>query len=292
MSVHTTASNKKVTIHTLQERKEAGQKITSLTAYDYPTARLLDESGIDFILVGDSLANTVLGYDNTMSVTLDEMLMCTRAVRRAVKRALVVGDMPFGSFHVSLEKTLDAAVRFVKEGGAEAVKLEGGRKRAPLIERIVESEVPVMGHIGLTPQSIHQMGGFKVQGKTAEAAGKLIEDALALEKAGVFAIVLEGIPGEIAKTITERLKVPTIGIGAGVHCDGQILVLADVIGLNFGHKPKFVRQYGDVKPVVTQAVGRYIEDVRSGQFPSDAETYALPEELAGKLKKSGVGFLA
>lgn len=291
MSVHQAAKEKKVTIQTLLDRKRNHEKITSLTAYDFPMARLVDEAGTDFILVGDSLANVVLGYETTLEVTLDDVIFCTRAVRRAVKRALVVGDMPFGSYHTSVERALDSAVRLIKEGGAEAVKLEGGQKRAYLIEKIVDNEIPVMGHIGLTPQSINRMGGYKVQGKTLETANQLIEDALALEKAGVFAIVLEGVPGEIARAITERVKVPTIGIGAGVDCDGQILVISDVLGLNFGHQPRFVRQYVDLKSVIGKALETYVQDIRTGNFPGPAETYSLPDEVAAKLKKSNVGFL-
>lgn len=286
-----TAAPKKITTQTLQEKKAAKEKITSLTAYDYPTARLVDEAGIDFILVGDSLANVVLGYETTLSVTLEDMLFCTKTVRRAVKRALIVGDMPFGSYHCSLESALTSAIRFVKEGGAEAVKLEGGYKRAPLVEKIVESEIPVMGHIGLTPQSVHRMGGYKVQGKTVETANQLMKDAIALEEAGAFALVLEGIPGEIAQMITERVKIPTIGIGAGNGCDGQILVLSDILGLNFGHTPRFVREYADLKTVIHQAVTQYIADVRSSDFPASSETYNLPSDIANKLKKSGLGFI-
>lgn len=289
-TTHDTPLGKKVTVHTLRERKAAKEKITALTAYDYPTARLVDEAGIDVLLVGDSLANVVLGYDTTLAVTLEDMLFCTRAVRRGAKRSLIVGDMPFGSYHTGLEAALTAAVRFVKEGGAEAVKLEGGRKRAPLIERLVDNEIPVMGHIGLTPQSVHKMGGYKVQGKTVETAKQLLEDAVMLEKAGAFALVLEGVPGEIARMITERIEIPTIGIGAGAQCDGQILVLADALGLNFGHVPKFVREYANLKTTISDALKAYAADVRSGAFPSQEETYSLPGEVAAKLKKSGVGF--
>ncbi|MBX7223086.1 MAG: 3-methyl-2-oxobutanoate hydroxymethyltransferase [Blastocatellia bacterium] len=289
-TTHDTPLGKKVTVHTLRERKAAKEKITALTAYDYPTARLVDEAGIDVLLVGDSLANVVLGYDTTLAVTLEDMLFCTRAVRRGAKRSLIVGDMPFGSYHTGLEAALTAAVRFVKEGGAEAVKLEGGRKRAPLIERLVDNEIPVMGHIGLTPQSVHKMGGYKVQGKTVETAKQLLEDAVMLEKAGAFALVLEGVPGEIARMITERIEIPTIGIGAGAQCDGQILVLADALGLNFGHVPRFVREYANLKTTISDALKAYAADVRSGAFPSQEETYSLPGEVAAKLKKSGVGF--
>ncbi len=274
----------KVTTQTIREYKQRKEKITALTAYDYPSARLVDEAGIDIILVGDSLSNVVLGYDNTLSVTLDEMLVLTRAVRRATKRALVVGDMPFGSYHVGEEQALAAAVRFIKEGGVEAIKIEGGRSRAPLVSKFIENEIPVMGHIGLMPQSLHKMGGYKVQGKTLESAQKLIEDALALEQAGAFSLVLEGIPVEIARMITERVNIPTIGIGAGKYCDGQILVYSDLVGLTFGHQPKFVRKYVDVKTIIGQALLSYVNDIREGNFPNETESYQLPKEVAAKLR--------
>jgi 3-methyl-2-oxobutanoate hydroxymethyltransferase len=276
----------KITTQTIRDRKIKKEKITALTAYDYPSARLVDEAGIDIILVGDSLSNVVLGYENTLSVTLDEMLVLSRAVKRGSRRSLVVGDMPFGSYHVSEERTLDSAVRFVKEGGVEAVKIEGGSRRAPLIEALVENEIPVMGHIGLMPQSLHKMGGYKVQGKTIESAQRLIDDAVALEHAGVFSIVLEGIPTEIARLITERVNVPTIGIGAGHYCDGQILVYSDLVGLTFGHQPKFVRKYADLKSLIHEALTCYARDVREGRFPAETESYRMPVEVAAKLRKS------
>jgi 3-methyl-2-oxobutanoate hydroxymethyltransferase len=248
-----------------------------LTAYDYPSARLVDEAGFDIILVGDSLAQTVLGYDSTLPVTLDEMLAATRAVRRGAHRALIVGDMPFGSYQDSAARALESAIRFVKEGGAEAVKIEGGARRADIVKSIVQAEIPVMGHIGLTPQSVLRMGGYRVQGKSLEAARELIEDALALEQAGAFAVVLEGIPSEISRIITERLIIPTIGIGAGVDCDGQILVFSDLVGLTFGHTAKFVRQYIDMKSEIASALKQYADDVNSRRFPADAESYHLPE---------------
>src|SRR5215216_752300 len=237
---HITDNNaKKITAPHIRGRK-GGPAIVALTAYDYPSARLVDEAGFDIILVGDSLAQTVLGYDTTLPVTLDEMIAATRAVRRGARRALVVGDMPFGSYQDGASSAVESAIRFVKEGGAEAVKIEGGARRAHIVKAIVEAEVPVMGHIGLTPQSVLRMGGYRVQGKTLEAARELIEDAQALEHAGAFAVVLEGIPKEISRLITERLSIPTIGIGAGVDCDGQILVFSDLAGLTFGHTAKFV----------------------------------------------------
>ena len=274
---HITESNpKKITAPHIRARK-GGAPIVALTAYDYPTARLVDEAGFDFILVGDSLAQTVLGYDSTLPVTLDEMLHATRAVRRGVRRALIVGDMPFGTYQDNAAHAVKAAIRFVKEGGAEAVKVEGGARRAKIVEAIVNAEVPVMGHIGLTPQSLLRMGGYRVQGKTIEAARELLDDALALEQAGVFAIVLEGIPAEISRLITDRVHVPTIGIGAGLECDGQILVFSDLVGLTFGHTAKFVRQYVDLKAVVSDALKRYADDVTARRFPADQESYRLPE---------------
>ena len=270
---------KKITAPLLRARK-GGAPIVALTAYDYPSARLVDEAGFDFILVGDSLAQTVLGYDSTLPVTLDEMIAASRAVRRATRRALIVGDLPFGSYQDTPQGAVSAAIRFIKEGGAEAVKLEGGVRRAETVRAIVEAEVPVMGHIGLTPQSVLRMGGYKVQGKTLEAARELLEDALAIERAGAFAIVLEGIPAEISRLLTARLKIPTIGIGAGIDCDGQILVFTDLVGLTFGHTAKFVRRYADVKAVIAEALTRYAEDVTARRFPADPESYRLPEGVA------------
>ena len=276
MSHLTEANARKVTAPAIRSLKGARQ-IVALTAYDYPSARLVDEAGIDLILVGDSLANTVLGYENTLPVTLDEMISATRAVKRAVKRALVVGDMPFGSYQDRTDRAVKAAIRFVKEGGAEAVKLEGGANRAHIVKAIASSDVPVMGHMGLQPQSMLRMGGFRVQGRSMEAARELIEDALALERAGAFAVVLEGIPAEISRIITDRISIPTIGIGAGPDCDGQILVFTDLVGLTFGHKAKFVREYADVKGVIAAALARYSEDVSARRFPSQTESYHLPE---------------
>src|SRR5450631_457257 len=226
-----------------RDKKLRGERITALTAYDYPTARLLDEAGIDIVLVGDSLGMVVLGYESTLPVTLDEMLHHTRAVRRGTRRALVVADMPYGTYHADTAEALRNAVRFVKEAGAEAVKIEGGERRLELIARLTEAEIPVMGHVGLTPQSVNALGGYRVQGKTPDAAEQLLRDARAVEAAGAFAIVLEGIPRELAAQITRELRIPTIGIGAGPECDGQILVLHDLIGLGSGHTPKFARRY-------------------------------------------------
>jgi len=281
---HITESNaKKITAPHIRARK-GGAPIVALTAYDYPSARMVDEAGFDIILVGDSLAQTVLGYDSTLPVTLDEMIAATRAVRRGVRRALIVGDMPFGYYQDSVERGVESAIRFIKEGGAEAVKVEGGARRVPVVKAITDAEIPVMGHIGLTPQSLLHMGGYRVQGKSLEAARELIEDALALERAGAFAIVLEGIPSEISRIITDRISIPTIGIGAGVDCDGQILVFTDLVGLTFGHTAKFVRQYTDVKASIAEALKGYSDDVNARRFPADAESYHLPEGVVVKIE--------
>ena len=276
-------SAKKITAPHIRARK-GGSPIIALTAYDYPTARLVDEAGFDFVLVGDSLAQTALGYDTTLPVTLDEMLAASRAVRRGVRRALIVGDMPFGSYQDSLSQAVQSAIRFVKDGGVEAVKIEGGARRAHIVKAIVEAEVPVMGHIGLTPQAVLRMGGYRVQGKSMETARELIEDALALERAGAFAIVLEGIPSEISRIITDRAQVPTIGIGAGADCDGQILVFSDLVGLTFGHTAKFVRQYADVKTIVSDALKLFADDVNARRFPADQESYHLPEGVVVEIE--------
>jgi 3-methyl-2-oxobutanoate hydroxymethyltransferase len=291
MSVAPRAGNGKVTVpgilsrktHSLAGHFETKQKITCLTAYDYSTALLLDEAGVDMILVGDSVGMVVLGYENTLPVTLDEMVHHTRAVRRGTRRALLVADMPYGSFHVSLDESVRNAVRLVKEGGAEAVKVEGGERRIELIARLVESEIPVVGHVGLTPQSIHALGGFHVQGKTPDAVRQLERDARAVEAAGAFAVVLESVPRDIAARITEKLRIPTIGIGAGPGCDGQVLVFHDIVGLTPGHKPKFARQYVDLAAEISRAVTSYCEDVRRGDFPSDAESFHSPAQLREQL---------
>jgi 3-methyl-2-oxobutanoate hydroxymethyltransferase len=280
VSVVPHSGNGKITVPDLLLRKtqSAGfqshaQRITCLTAYDYPTARLLDEAGVDVILVGDSLGMVVLGHENTLSVTIEEMLHHTRAVRRGTRRALVVADMPYGSYHADLPNSLHNAMRFVKEAGAEAVKVEGGERRLELISRLTEAEIPVMGHVGLTPQSVNALGGYRVQGKTADAAEQLIRDARAVEAAGAFAVVLEAVPRELAAQITRELRIPTIGIGAGPDCDGQILVVHDLLGLTFGQTPKFARQYAKIGEVISKAVREYCEDVRGGTFPSDGESY-------------------
>ncbi|MER3428180.1 MAG: 3-methyl-2-oxobutanoate hydroxymethyltransferase [Pyrinomonas sp.] len=270
----------KVTVPSLRASKERGERLVCLTAYDYPTARIIDEAGTDIILVGDSLGNVVLGYENTIPVTLDEMVSATRAVRRGVERALLVADMPYGSYHTGADDAVRAALRLIKEGGAEAVKLEGGRHRIETIRRLIAEEIPVMGHIGLTPQSVNKLGGFRLQGKTAEAARALIEDARALEEAGVFSLVLELVPREVARVITETVSVPTIGIGAGPHCDVQVLVIHDLIGLSFteNRKPRFVRQYANVRQTIADAVERFAQDVRTGAYPTEEESYGLSPE--------------
>jgi 3-methyl-2-oxobutanoate hydroxymethyltransferase len=255
--------------------KRQGKPICALTAYDYATSRLVDEAGIDLILVGDSLAMVVLGHENTLAVTVDEMVHHTRAVRRAVKRALVVADMPFGSYNGTVAEGVANAVRFVKEAGAEAVKIEG--PRAELVRALTEAQIPTIGHLGLTPQSVHQMGGYRVQGRTADAVAKLKEQAQALAEAGAGAVVLEGVPRETAAAITAELAVPTIGIGAGPDCDGQILVLHDMLNLTFAPAAKFVRRYADVGGVIRRAVEQYREDVEHRAFPSDEESYHLPK---------------
>src|SRR5688500_6130549 len=273
----------KVSAPSLRSSKERGERLVCLTAYDYPTARIVDEAGIDVILVGDSLGNVVLGYGNTVPVTLDEILIHLKAVRRAVQRALLVADMPYGTFHTGDDDAVRNALRLVKEGGAEAIKLEGGHMRVQLVKRLVDEEISVMGHIGLTPQSINQLGAYRVQGKTAQAAQQLIDDALALEEAGAFAIVLEVVPREIAKLITESVSIPTIGIGAGVHCDIQVLVLHDMLGLSFGKLARFVRPYANLNEIITDAVSRYADDVRNGSYPSAEESYSLPADAAEEL---------
>ena len=269
----------KVTIPSLLEKKLSRRPITALTAYDYASARLIDEAGLDVVLVGDSLAMVMQGHENTLAVTMDEMLLYTRGVRRAVRRALLVADMPFGSYQTDEREGVANAVRFVKEAGAEAVKLEGGSERKDLVRRMVDAEIPVMGHIGLTPQSVHRMGGYKVQGKTMEAIDALRTDALALEDAGCFALVLEGVPRELARIVTEELQIPTIGIGAGPDCDGQILVLHDMMTMTFSPPAKFVRRYADVGGVMRDALQEYRRDVEARTFPSDAESYHLSREI-------------
>jgi len=276
-------SRPKVTTASLRELKLRHEPITCLTAYDYAAARLVDEAGIDIVLVGDSLAQTVLGYENTLSVTMEEMLHHVKAVRRGTKRALLVADMPFGAYQVDPKSALGNAVRFVKEGGAEVVKIEGGEKRAELIRQIIDAEIPVAGHIGLTPQSVNAMGGYKVQGKSLSGIEQLMRDAVALDRAGVAFLVLEGIPREVAAMITAEVGTPTIGIGAGPDCDGQVLVFHDLVNLAFGPAAKFVRHYGDATALISNAVQAFRADVRSHLYPSDEESYHLPKETKSGL---------
>lgn len=278
---------KKVTVLEVQAKKERGEPITVLTAYDYPTAILVDQAGIDIILVGDSLGMVVLGYETTLPVTMEEMLHHCKAVRRGARYALLVGDMPFMSYQADVAEAVRNAGRFLKEAGMDAVKLEGGAAIAPTVAAIVGAGMPVMGHIGLMPQSVAKMGGYKVQGTTAASARRLLDDALALEEAGCFSIVLEGIPDRVAELITRRLRIPTIGIGAGARCDGQVLVLHDILGLFDRFTPRFVKRYANLAPLIRQAVEAYCDDVRAGRFPtaehafniSDAEFAALAEAL-------------
>jgi 3-methyl-2-oxobutanoate hydroxymethyltransferase len=269
----------KITIPYLHTKKQQGEKIVALTAYDFPTAKIVDEAGIDLILVGDSLGMVVLGYENTIPVTMEEMIHHTKAVVRAAQRPLIVGDMPYFSFHLSVDETVRNASRFLKEAGAQAVKIEGAsQKRLKLIETLVEAEIPVMGHVGLTPQSIHHLGQFKVKGKEIEEAKKIMQNAEDLEKAGVFSIVLECIPMELAREITLKRNVPTIGIGAGPHCDGQILVFHDLVGYANGYLPKFVKKYVDIHGSLNKALREYVEDVKEGMFPDDRHSYHLKKK--------------
>jgi 3-methyl-2-oxobutanoate hydroxymethyltransferase len=279
---------KKMTAPDLKEKKKSGKKITMLTAYDYPTALLVDRAGIDAILVGDSLGMVVLGYRDTVTVTMEEMLHHTKSVSSAVKSALVIGDMPFGSYNVSVEKAVENANRMMKEARADGIKLEGGKQMAHVVEAIVKAGIPVQGHIGLTPQTASSLGGFKVQGKSFEAARSLIEDAKALEDAGCFSIVIEAVPSPIAKMVTEAISIPTIGIGAGIDCDGQVLVIHDLIGLFERFTPKFVKQYAKISDIILSAVGEYKSDVENMRFPEEKHSFSMNpmelEKLKGKKK--------
>jgi 3-methyl-2-oxobutanoate hydroxymethyltransferase len=275
----------KITVPLILERKLHGDRITCLTAYDYPTARLVDEAGIDMILVGDSLAQTVLGYESTVPVTAEEMLHHLKATRRAVRRALLIADLPFGTYHTEAKSAVEVSIRYLKEGCAEAVKLEGGRRRAAVIRALVEAEIPVMAHIGLTPQSVHSQGGYRVQGKTLESAGEVLADAQAVEDAGAFAVVLEGLPRELAAVITQRLRIPTIGIGAGPDCDGQVLVFNDLVGLGFQPPAKFVRPYANLRDIIGKAVDHYRSDVLAGDYPSDRESYHWPASVRAEFER-------
>src|SRR6202171_951720 len=284
MSIIPSQGNGKITVPELLQRKSSAadstsKKITCLTAYDYPTARIVDEAGVDVVLVGDSLAMVMLGYDSTLPLTIEESLHHTKAARRGVHRALLVADMPYGTYHGDIHESVKNGMRFVKEAGAEAVKIEGGERRVELIARLTEAEIPVMGHVGLTPQSVNAMGGYRVQGKTPGTADQLLRDARSVETAGAVALVLEGIPRELAAEITREVRIPTIGIGAGPDCDGQILVLHDLLGLTFNEPPKFARRYANVGEVISQAVRDYCADVQNANFPSDAESYHAPSAI-------------
>jgi len=274
----------KITAPEIRARK-GGPKITMVTAYDYPGAVIADRAGVDIILIGDSVANVVHGMDTTLEIGLDEIVLHTRAVKRANPKALVVADMPWLTFHLGKEDSVRNAGRLVREGGAEAVKLEGGRKRLPVVEAILDAEIPVMGHVGLTPQSVHTMGGFKVQGKMVDAAREMIDDAKVLSDAGCFSMVIEGVPDVLGEIITKEVDAPTIGIGAGPHTDGQVLVFHDVLGLGSGTYPKFVRSYAHLADDAVDALERFKSDVESGSFPGDSESYHISHEVASELLK-------
>ena len=275
---------KKITIPDIRKKKEEGRKITLLTAYDYPSGRLIDEAGVDIILVGDSLAMTVLGYESTVPVTMDEMVHHAKAVKRGVEYALLVGDMPFMTYNIAEKETVRNAGRFIKEAGCGAVKIEGGLEMIDVVKTLVRAGIPVLGHIGLTPQTATQLGGFRVQGRDAKSAQRLIESAIALEKAGCFAVVLECVPDKLAGLITKTLKIPTIGIGAGPHCDGQALVTNDMIGLFDRFTPKFVKKYADLWPLLSNAFKRYREEVEGGKFPTEEHSFAMNGAELKKIK--------
>lgn len=273
-----TAQRKKVTTLTFRQKKERGEPITMLTAYDYPTASAMDGAGIDSILVGDSLAMVVLGYENTLPVTMEEMLHHARAVARGAKSALLVGDMPFMSYQVNADEALRNAGRFLQQGGMDAVKLEGGRERADAVRAITGAGIPVMGHLGLTPQSVHQLGGFRAQGKTASAAKRLLEDAKILEEAGAFSLVLESVPARLAEYISKQISIPTIGIGAGAGCDGQVLVTHDLLGLFDRFTPKFVKKYANLHETMNKAFAEYIDEVETKRFPAEEHTVEMSDD--------------
>jgi 3-methyl-2-oxobutanoate hydroxymethyltransferase len=277
-TMFTVSQRKKVTTRAFREKKERGEPITMLTAYDYPTAAAMDQAGVDSILVGDSLGMVVLGYENTLPVTMEEMLHHCRAVSRGAKTALLVGDMPFMSYQVSVEEAVRNAGRFLQQGNMDAIKLEGGRERVDAVHAITGAGIPVMGHLGLTPQSVHQLGGFRAQGKTATAAKRLLEDALLLEEAGCFSLVLESVPARLAELVSQRIHIPTIGIGAGVGCDGQVLVSHDLLGLFDRFTPKFVKKYADFHGEMQRAFGEYIQDVQAKAFPADEHSVDMAED--------------
>ncbi len=276
-------ARKKIDVASLLAKKQEGKKITMLTAYDYPTARMLDEVGIDTLLIGDSVANVMLGYKDTIPVSMNEMLHHVKAVARAVKYAHVIGDMPFMSYNISVEKAIENCGRMLKEGGADSVKLEGGAAVSETVHRIVKAGIPVVGHLGLTPQTAGMIGGYKVQGNTADSARQILEDALRLQDAGVFMIVLECIPSKVGALISEKLDVPIIGIGAGPDCDGQVLVVNDVLGIKAGYSPKFVKRYADLDGIIREAVAQYKEEVQSGAFPTEEHSFAMPEDEFEKI---------
>ncbi len=273
----------RVTVETLREMKAEGRKIAMLTAYDHSMAALLDGAGVDILLVGDSLGMVALGYETTLPVTMEDMLRHTKAVASGAERAMVVGDMPFMSYQTSVEKAVENAGAFLKEAGAHAVKLEGGRGVAAVVERIVAAGIPVMGHLGLTPQSVHKLGGYSLQAREAEAAKELIEDALAIQAAGAFSIVLEKIPAEVATIVTKKLEIPTIGIGAGPNCDGQVLVTNDILGLFSKFTPKFAKKYADLSPIIESAVSEYVREVREGAFPAAEHSYHIEKEALSEV---------
>ncbi|MDD2621389.1 MAG: 3-methyl-2-oxobutanoate hydroxymethyltransferase [Syntrophomonadaceae bacterium] len=273
----------RISTATIREKKLKNEKITMLTAYDYSMAAMVDEAGIDMILVGDSLGNVVLGYENTLSVTMNDMIHHSRAVTRAARNAMVVGDMPFLSYHVSVKEAVRNAGRFIQEGGCQAVKLEGGAERVNTIKAILDAQIPVVGHIGLTPQSVNQFGGFKIQGKDLESAKKLVNDAKALESSGAFCVVLEGVPTVLAKKVTEEISIPTIGIGAGQYCDGQVLVINDMLGMFKGHIPKFVKKFTNLEPLIMEALKGYKSEVEAGTFPAEEHGYTMKEEVLERL---------
>lgn len=273
----------RITTTVLKEKKQKQEKISMLTAYDYSLASMVDAAGIDMILVGDSLGMVVLGYENTLAVSMEDMLHHTKTVVRGSKNAMVVGDMPFLSYHISIKESVRNAGRFVQEAGAQAVKLEGGVERVDTIKAILDAQIPVMGHIGLTPQSVNQLGGFKVQGKDLESARRIIQDAQALEAAGVFSIVLEGVPTKLAQKITEEVGVPTIGIGAGQYCDGQVLVINDMLGMFTGHIPKFVKKFANLQPLIIEALTKYKEEVQAGVFPAEEHGFTIQDEVLERL---------
>ena len=276
-----------ITVPDLRAAKALGRRLVMLTAYDAPTARLLDEAEVDVLLVGDSVGNNVLGYETTLPVTMDEMLHHVKAVARGTRRALLVADMPYLSYQTGRRDAIKNAGRFLKEAGAAGVKIEGGRRRAALVRALVEAEIPVMGHVGLTPQSVHVLGGYKVQGKRGDEARALVEDARALEEAGAFSIVLEAMPEAVGRAVTEAVGVPTFGIGAGRFCDGQVLVFHDLVGLSRGAVPRFVRRYADLAGVIGDAARRFAADVRSGAYPSESETYSVPVPAAAPGPRRG-----